>query len=164
MAQLATTPIAVAQQAAGGTTVVASEGVDGLYVRADDFVYRMSAHDTATVTLRASRFGQPLPNAACSLAFDASQLQQGDGPTVGGPPAGLTFPASVTTDAQGVASFQLSAGSIGKPRDYNDGHVQGCRHPSEGEPRPRAPGRSQRRCSSTARSMASARDVTESFW
>jgi hypothetical protein len=131
MEQLATTPIAVAQQAAGGggATVIASEGLDGLHVRADDFVYRMSANDTATVTLRASRFGQPLPNAACSLAFDDSQLQQGGGdPTVGGPPAGLTFPASVTTDAQGVASFQLSAGSIGKPRDYIDGQVYGVRY------------------------------------
>ncbi len=131
MAQLATTPIAVAQQAAGGggATVIASEGLDGLSTSAPTtFVFRMSANDTATVTLRASRYGQPLPNAECSLAFDASQLQQGDGdPTVLVPPAGLTFPASVTTDAQGVASFQLSAGSIGKPRDYIDGQVYGVR-------------------------------------
>ena len=57
LTQLASTPIAVVQQAAGGATPVAAEPADGLHVRADDFVFRMSARDTATVSLRASRFG-----------------------------------------------------------------------------------------------------------
>ena len=72
--QLATTPLDVVQQTAAGATRVAAEGSDGLHVRADDFVYRMSARGTETVILRASRFGQPLAGAPISLAFDDSQF------------------------------------------------------------------------------------------
>ena len=129
LAQLDTTPIAVVRQTAGGASLVAAEGVDGLHVRAEGFVYRLSANDVANVTLRASRFGQPLPNAEIAIAFDDSALQTGGGdPAVGAPPAGLSFPASVTTDAQGVASLPLTAHSIDKPRDYIDGQLYGVRY------------------------------------
>jgi hypothetical protein len=127
--QLATTPIGVVQQTSQGSTIVAMEGTDGLHIRAEDFVYRMSANDKATVTLRASRFGQPLPNAAISLTFDSSQLQQGPtDPPVGDPSKALSLPKDPKTDAHGIASLQLSAGSIGKPRDYIDGQVYGVRY------------------------------------
>ena len=59
---------------AAGQAVVASEGTDGLHVRADDFVYRMSANDVAPVSLRASRFGQPLANAEIAVALKAEKL------------------------------------------------------------------------------------------
>jgi hypothetical protein len=126
LTQLRTTPIVVQQN---GTTV-ASEGVDGLHVRADDFVYRMSANDPATVTLRASRFGQPLAGAQIAVVFDDSQLQGGNGsPPVDTPPSGLTFPSTVTADGQGVASLPLKAGSLGQPpRGYIDGQVYGVRY------------------------------------
>jgi hypothetical protein len=47
LAQLAATPIVVRQRIGGTTAVVASEGVDGVHVRAEDFVYRLSAADDA---------------------------------------------------------------------------------------------------------------------
>jgi hypothetical protein len=130
LSQLDSTPIGVVQQIGATRSLVAMEGVDGLHVRAEDFVYRMSANDTATVTLRASRFGRPLPNAAISLTFDSSGLQQqGSGNlTVGTPATGLSFPPNVTTDAQGIASVSLTAGTLGKPRDYIDGQVYGMRY------------------------------------
>src|SRR6266571_92052 len=52
-ARLSTTPIGVAQRTGAATSVVAAEGADGLHVRAEDFVHRMSANDTAIVTLHA---------------------------------------------------------------------------------------------------------------
>jgi hypothetical protein len=126
MAQLGVTPIVVVQRTAAGTTVVASEGTDGLHVRADDFVYRISANDVASASLRASRFGQPLPNAEISLALDPSQLQQGQGdPDVDKPENAVRFQPSIVTDARGIASLTLSAGPIGKPRNYIDGQVYG---------------------------------------
>jgi hypothetical protein len=122
MTQLSTTPIGVVQQTTAGLAIVAAEGSDGLHVRADDFVHRMSANDSRTVSIRASRFGQPLPNAAISLAFDPSQLQQGPGdPGVDAPPAGVKFLQNVTTDANGIVSLKLSAGSIAEPRKFSDG-------------------------------------------
>lgn len=129
LADLGTTPIAVVQQSGGATTVLAAEGSDGLHVRADDFVFRMSANDTVNVTLRASRFGQPLPNAAIAFAFDSGGLQQSPGdPNPAVPPVALSFPASVTTDAQGTASLPLSAHSIATPRGYVDGQIYGVRY------------------------------------
>jgi len=113
LAQLGTTPIIVKQD----DTVVAREGADGLHVRADDFVCRMSANDVVPVSLRVSKFGQPLPNAKIALAFDPSQLQEGEGdPDVNRPEGGVQFPQTITTDGQGIASLPLSAKSIGSPR------------------------------------------------
>jgi hypothetical protein len=129
MAQLSATPIVVVQQTAAGTTVVASEGTDGLHVRADEFVYRMSANDVASVTLRASRFGQPLPNANIAISLDPSQLQQGAGdPAVDKPEDAVKFPTTIVADAQGIASLPITAGSIDKPRTYIDGQVYGVRY------------------------------------
>jgi hypothetical protein len=127
--ELKKTPIGVAQQTGGSTAVVASEGVDGLHVRADEFVYRLSAKDTAGVTLRASSFGRPMPNASIALVSDSSGLQQGPpDPEVGAPPVGLSFQANLTTDAKGLISAALTAGSIQKPRDYIDGQIYGVRY------------------------------------
>jgi hypothetical protein len=129
LAQLASTPIGVRQRTGGTTAIVATEGADGVHVRAEDFVYRMSANETAKVTLRATRFGQSLPNAKIDLKMDLSQLQQDDGdPEVGKPGDGLGFPASVTTDANGVATLPLTARSIDNPRDYIDGQLYGVRY------------------------------------
>jgi hypothetical protein len=134
MTQLGTTPLAVVQQTNAGSAVVAVEGSDGLHVRADDFVYRMSANDTQTVSLRVSRFGQPLPNASISVTFDPSQLQRRPtDPVVNAPPAGVSFLLSIVADANGIASLKLSAGSIAEPRKfpdgkYIDGQVYGVRY------------------------------------
>jgi hypothetical protein len=124
----------VVQQTNAGSAVVAVEGSDGLHVRADDFVYRMSANDKQTVSLRVSRFGQPLPNASISVAFDPSQLQRRPtDPVVNAPPAGVSFLSSIMADANGIAALKLSAGSIAEPRKfpdgkYIDGQVYGVRY------------------------------------
>jgi hypothetical protein len=129
MAQLSNTPIVVVQQTADGQAVVASEGADGLHVRADDFVCRMSAQDVATINLRATHFGQPLSNATIALSSDPSQLQKRPAdPPVNKPPDAVKFPANVVTDAQGAASLSISAESIVVPRDYIDGQVYGVRY------------------------------------
>jgi hypothetical protein len=126
LAQLGANPIVVMQRRAGGSVPVAREGTDGLHVRADDFVLRMGANEVASVELRVSKFGQPLPNATIALVFDDSGLQRGDGdPDVDEPQMGLSFPAAIQTGQRGIATLTLSAGSIDRPRDYIDGQVYG---------------------------------------
>jgi len=117
----------------------AQESADGTYVRADDFVLRMSPGDNATVTLFATQFGQPLGGAAISLSLDNSCVlsQQSSGISVPGPTPGtpnvLSFPPSVTTDARGIAQFTISASDPGTPRNFSndggfiDGQVYGIR-------------------------------------
>ncbi len=128
LTDLGSRPIAVRRRDGDDASVVASEGADGQHVRADDFVYRVSANETVSVTLHATQFGQPLPTTTLDVRTDLSGLQQGSNDhAVGEPPDGIVFPASVTTDADGVARLSIRAASIDQPRDYIDGQVYGIR-------------------------------------
>lgn len=115
---LATNPIGVLRQTAGGWMLMASEGGDGRYVRADYIVHRMRSSDVLRVGLTASRFGKVLPGAVIEttvFAFDGFPASSSD----------LTLPANVTTDAFGRAELQLVAGRIPSPsvRGAIDGRV-----------------------------------------
>ena len=123
LTQLGSHPIAVRNNDGAAATVVAVEGADGKHVRAENFVYRLSANESANVTLHATQFGQPLPNAKLDVGVDSSMLQAG--PQVCNPADGVSFPASVITDANGIAQLPLAAAAIDRPRDYIDGQVYG---------------------------------------
>jgi len=127
LTSLRNTPIALATASGNGSiTLVAREGLDGLHVRADDFVYRISPGDQATATLYASSFGQPLPNASVSAFFNSNMLQGANGNlAVAKPASALTFPTSLTTDQNGTATLTLTAHDPGQPRQYIDGQVYG---------------------------------------
>ncbi len=111
----------------GNAVPQATEAADGTYVRADDFVLRMSPGDSATVTLFATQFGQPLAGATIGLAFDNTGLEVqrraplGTGPETGTPTSALSFPASAVTDANGVAQITITASDPGTPRTFSDG-------------------------------------------
>jgi hypothetical protein len=109
-----------------------AEAPDGTFVRADTFVFRFDPGQSQTAELVASAFGAPAANRQISLGYDASIMQgqttQGlvPGPqSVGKPESALTFPASVTTDADGTARVLLTAADPGAPRTYIDGQVYG---------------------------------------
>ncbi|MEM7130275.1 MAG: ferritin-like domain-containing protein [Chloroflexota bacterium] len=113
------------------TAIYLYENSEGAYARADDFVFRLDAHTSQSTTLYATKFGEPCANQPFTLQFDNTlvdeQVKQG---TIAGPPAGtpesaLTFPATVTTDADGKATIELTAGDPGNPRGYIDGQVYG---------------------------------------
>jgi hypothetical protein len=103
-----------------------SEPNSGVYVRADQFVYRLSPGDQATVTLFATRFGQPYPQARVIPVLDPSGLQ-GPTPPVGTPTSAISVPSRVTTDSQGKATLTVSTSAPGNPRGYIDGQVYGVR-------------------------------------
>ena len=132
LARLESEPIGIQAREGDAAGLLAHEGV-GIHVRADDFVYRLSANECATVTLHVTRFGQPLRDTRIDLLVDTSELLFGDDTHPLAEPAdGLTFPASVTTDASGIALLELRAGSIDRPRDYIDGQLYGVRYSVDG--------------------------------
>lgn len=103
-----------------------SEPNKGVYVRADQFVYRLSPGEQAAVTLFATRFGQPYPQARVIPVLDPSGLQ-GPTPPVATPSSAISVPSRLTTDAQGKATLTISTSAPGNPRSYIDGQVYGVR-------------------------------------
>ncbi|WP_184549613.1 ferritin-like domain-containing protein [Mucilaginibacter sp. FT3.2] len=120
-------PIGIIQpQEAAPASVIFSESASGTYVRADDFVFRMSPGDEAKSVLYATSFGKPYAGQPIALAADASAMGAPSGPqNFGTPAAAFTFPASITTDANGKAELTMKATDPGNPRVYIDGQLYG---------------------------------------
>jgi hypothetical protein len=132
-------PLAVIHPNGSGTPdVYLSENQTGAFARTDQFVYRMDANTSQTVTLYATKFGRPQPGQAFKLVFDNSGVQgqqtQGliPGPSAGTPESALTFPSPVTTDVNGQVRFELKGGSLDNPRRYIDGQVYGVAYQWQG--------------------------------
>ncbi|HEY6392004.1 MAG TPA: hypothetical protein VIX89_12045 [Bryobacteraceae bacterium] len=113
--------------------IAISEPADGLYVRADRFVYRMDPGDRRDVSLYATKWGQRYAGARIVSVFDPSQLQSQEFSTVGVPPdvaiptKAVEFPARVVADNQGMAKLPIHVTDPGDPRLYIDGQVYGVR-------------------------------------
>jgi hypothetical protein len=115
----------------GNPNIQISEWNSGAFVRADQYVYRMSPGDQVTIPVYAMRWGRPLANVAIGFPLDPSQLQGqvtpdqlpwvGAAPQVATPAGVLTFNASATTDNNGVARLTVTAGDPGTPRWFSNG-------------------------------------------
>jgi len=130
--------VLVRPNAAGEFDVLVQETLGGLYVRADDCVVRLDPGKSAGVALYASRYGHPLPGAAVVTSVNTG-FMGGTGagnqplhppvktPQIGTPADAITYPASLTTDATGVATLAIAAGPSGpgNPRGYIDGQLYG---------------------------------------
>ncbi len=109
--------------------VALRESDDGQYVRADQFVQRVSPDESVEVNLWATQYGKPLENAAVLFWFDSNGLQGGKNElTVGIPETALSFPEEVRTGPDGRISLKLGASDPGNPRQYIDGQVYGVRY------------------------------------
>jgi hypothetical protein len=108
-----------------------SESPGGLFVRADQFVFRLSPGETAHVRLYATRFGAKYGGARILAVQDPTQLQPvsplGQAPPAGTPIEAIDFPARLVADPQGTASLPIRAMDPGNPRGYIDGQVYGVR-------------------------------------
>jgi len=114
--------------------VVVQESIGGLYVRADDFVYRLEPGQSAEVDMFASCYGKPL---ATTVAF-ATNLGM-----MGGPPpeppidtGKLEYPEQLATDAGGhvVLRIHAPAAGPGNPRGYIDGQLYGVGYQLPAQP------------------------------
>ena len=112
-----------------GATTLLQESLDGLYVRADNFTYRLSPGDTAEVDLWATQYGELQDGAQINVSFDPSGLQQSNGPDIATPDSALTGfdPSTPIVAKKGRATLKLTAHDPQNPRGYIDGQVYGVR-------------------------------------
>jgi hypothetical protein len=112
-----------------GTTTVLQENLDGLYVRADNFTWRLSPGDTAEVELYATQYGELQDAFEINVSFDPSGLQQSNGPAVATPTTAITGfdPNTPIVAKNGRATLKLTAHDPQNPRGYIDGQVYGVR-------------------------------------
>ncbi|HEX3150292.1 MAG TPA: hypothetical protein VHR66_19605 [Gemmataceae bacterium] len=121
LALIADAPLSLIDVTAGGSTPAVAEDPSGLYVDVSEVVYRLEPGAAATVALGAWKFGQR----AAGVNLDLVIQPQGQPDPNNTPAAGLAFPASVTTEADGTAAVALKAGDpAGVRKDMNiDGQV-----------------------------------------
>lgn len=121
-------------------SMLMSENEEGLFLRADQFVYRLNVGDKPKAEIYATRFGQPVPNQKIDIAYNNSpmegQVKQGAiaGPPVGIPADALVFKDSITTDKNGKATLQITGKDPHNPRGYIDGQVYGIGYTWPGIP------------------------------
>lgn len=121
--------------------VLMQESIDGVYVRADSFVYRLNPGETQQVEFYATRFGKPLASSAIDLSATEGFMGGSGGgktisppprptaaiPDIGTPTEALEYLTSISTDASGRATLDLtaSADGPGNPRGYIAGQLYG---------------------------------------
>lgn len=144
-ALLADHPLVLLQKA-GSTTyrVLNRESIAGLFVRADNYVFRLNPGEQAIVDLWASRYGKPAAmDVRLGLIPSDQTIIGGAGtgatlnaetwpiPDVAQPPDALLFPGAqgdsvtVQIDSSGRGHFTIAASpeGPGTPRGYLDGQV-----------------------------------------
>ena len=100
---------------------VLAEPEDGVFVRADEYVFRLEpGGPPGTTKLYMLRFGSPVSGQTISLAQDAS-FAGGGPPPAGLPTSALSIPSTVTTGADGTVSVTLTASDPGNPRAISTG-------------------------------------------
>jgi hypothetical protein len=101
------------------------ESPDGLFIRADECVFRLSPGDKQDLRLLATRFGHPYPNAGVHINPTPQYLQPDDDPAlaVGVPEDAIRYDEVLITDNDGAATLHIEARDPGTPRSYIDGQV-----------------------------------------
>jgi hypothetical protein len=121
-------PLALVVMPPGGSlTLVIEESPGGVFVRADQFVFRLNPEEEATARLYATRFGHPYPGAAVITVPVPGQLQPvspiGPAPSAATPADAIGYDPRVITDEDGLARLRIRARDPGQPRGYIDGQV-----------------------------------------
>jgi hypothetical protein len=111
-------PLQLTVQPAGqAAAAVASESPDGVYVRAEDFVFRLDPGATGSTDLIVMKFGTPFDGATVQPEAQAFTLpQQSPLPEVSSPG---------TADANGRIRLTIKAVGPPNPRRFIDGQVYG---------------------------------------
>lgn len=140
-------PLALAvDEPAGEKRIAIRENKSGLFSCAEEFVQRIDAPGSGKLTIYAAQFGRPL--AGARVVLNALPTQSGWGganpegpnppkaeiPATCTPAEALSFPASVTTDADGRAAIEIVVKSPGNPRGYLEGQIYVIRYGIDGEP------------------------------
>jgi hypothetical protein len=95
-----------------------SERPKGLYIDATEATLRLNPGESENVTLVATAFGAPKSGQTINLKFIPDPAGH-----LGKPEAALSFPASVTTGANGFATAKFTASDPANPRTFVDGQI-----------------------------------------
>jgi hypothetical protein len=128
LADIDSHPLAFAVTPSGGQPALAiGESPGGVFVRADQFVFRLNPDEEVTADLYATRFGHPYPGAAVITVPVPGQLQPnsplGQPPAVATPADAIGYDLRLVTDEHGVARLRIRAQDPGQLRGYIDGQV-----------------------------------------
>ncbi|MEA5259096.1 hypothetical protein VB264_14970 [Arcicella aquatica] len=115
----------------GKYALIAREAVDGVLVRADNFVLRIDTGQKPLVNFYSYQWGNPLPNANIYIVMEPPTP---DTPVSinnpicelygnNTPPEGLTFNQYLTTNDNGFGQLEITGNAIGYPRVYIDGQI-----------------------------------------
>lgn len=154
VANLGTHPLAVVKASSTGYEVLVRETIDGLYLRADQFVHRLNPGQAVDVDVYVTRYGKPA-SAKLKADFDPFINIVGAGtsdpylnkkgpdgkpiwpiPNVATPTSALQFDNPFEVDASGKATWTLTASKDGPgtPRHYLDGQIYGLELKFESPP------------------------------
>ncbi|PRC93423.1 hypothetical protein [Solimicrobium silvestre] len=124
--------------------VLVQESLAGLYLRADQFVYRLNPGETADVAMYSSCYGQPLATTIVTSVNTGFMGGTGGGDAPLDPPVetpvintgSLNYPAQLNTDEHGRTILTLTAPAEGpgNPRVYIDGQLYGIGYAIKNQP------------------------------
>jgi hypothetical protein len=124
---LKTLPLAAVQSdGAGGWNSLAAEAPDGIYARADTFVWRIDPGKTQTVPIMVTQFGQPLAGQTVVPSISAARIGppfQGGSFAASTPPTALTLGMSGSTGTDGWTNLTIATSDPHQPRQFSDGKV-----------------------------------------
>ena len=123
---LKTLPLAALQSdGAGGGTVWAAEAPDGIYARADMFVYRIDPGECREVPIKVTGFGQPLAGQTVVATISDNSIgpNQGGNFPVSTPVDALQLKFSGATGSDGWTTLKITGSDPKRPRQYLDGQV-----------------------------------------
>src|ERR1700752_3653993 len=142
---LATNPLGLVTPVIGSPAntynILMQESINGVYVRADSFVYRLNPGDTQQVEFYATQFGKPLASSVIDTSSTEGFMGGSGGgrtitprprpaaktPDIATPADAFTFDPGTTPDANGRAVLDLTASAAGpkNPRGYIAGQLYG---------------------------------------
>ncbi len=126
--------------------VLIRESINGLLVRADNFVQRVEPTETSQIKLFTSCYGQPLPNAEVSIDFSPPDNTAGDessnDPSLSQTPIPETdlpkealknLPQTLTTEGDAQADLSIETQDPNNPRGYIDGQIYTLQYSLQGQ-------------------------------
>jgi hypothetical protein len=147
-------PLVVMSPVAGasGYKILLQESVNGVYVRSDNFVFRLDPGNSQPMEFYASRFGVPLADEEIRLSSTAGFMGGSGGgdtltpptrpaakiPDINVPADGVRYDANAKTDKNGYVSVPLIANHNGlgaaPPRGYISGQLYGITYQLTNQP------------------------------
>ena len=117
--------------ASGEYVILAREAIGGYVAKADNFVQRIDADQSATVRFYAWQWGRPIPNRRISVKLEPETPMQPIStkypiypvPGINRPRGGITFDETITTNEKGLAEMSLIGNRVNQPRDYLPGQI-----------------------------------------